>query len=81
MTPREDIVNELRILAEAVLSSGGTLHPGDRLAGRGLDSVAMVGLLSSVEERFGVSIPPEEITPENFSTVTALATLVSRLQE
>ena len=45
----------------------------------GLDSVAMVRLLAGVEDAFGITLPPSEITAENFASVTTLTALVQRL--
>lgn len=58
-------------------ASGGDETP---LAERGLDSVGMIDLLASVEERFELQVPPSEIRPENFSNLQALASLVARLK-
>jgi len=41
-----------------------------------LDSVALVELLSYVEEEFGVKIKASEMRPENLDTVDALARLI-----
>ncbi|MCI0581162.1 MAG: alpha/beta fold hydrolase [Chloroflexi bacterium] len=44
-----------------------------------LDSLSMVSLLTHIQTRFGVRIPDEEITPDNFETLRVLAELtVSR---
>lgn len=43
-----------------------------------LNSLAMVSLLAFVEDKFGFSIPEEEITPENFFTLKTIAELVAR---
>jgi acyl carrier protein len=37
------------------------------------------GLLAAVEDSFGITLPPAEITAENFATVPALSALVQRL--
>jgi acyl carrier protein len=68
---------ESRVAAIAAQATGA--RSGDPLAESGLDSVAMVRLLAAVEDGFGVQVPPSEITPENFSSVRALAALVARL--
>ena len=44
----------------------------------GLDSLLVVLLTVQVENAFGVSIPGEAISPENFSSINALAALVER---
>jgi len=42
----------------------------DDLLGSGiLDSLGMVKLISFVEEKFNISIPPEDMVIENFMTV------------
>jgi acyl carrier protein len=46
----------------------------------GLDSVGFVELRVLCERRFNVEIIDEDYTPENFSSVRRLATLIDRLQ-
>jgi acyl carrier protein len=82
MEARRDILERLKPLVERVISvPGGNLSPDEPLLERGLDSVGMVDLLASVEERFEVTIPPVDISPENFATTRALATLLARLTD
>jgi len=42
----------------------------------GLTSMDMVNLMLSVEAEFDFTIPQEEITPENFQSVTTLEAMV-----
>ena len=46
-----------------------------------LDSLDTVTLVTEINERFDVSIPAEEIIPENFNSAKALWTLICRLDE
>jgi acyl carrier protein len=46
----------------------------------GLDSVGFVELRVLCERRFGVQIGDEDYTPENFSSVRRVASLIERLQ-
>jgi acyl carrier protein len=73
-------VNDLegRVLAIAREATGRPASP-DPLAEGGLDSVAMVRLLAGVEDGFATTLPPAEITPENFASLGALVALVRRL--
>jgi acyl carrier protein len=45
-----------------------------------LDSVVLVGLLTKLEEKFQLEIPPNEFSPENFSTVAGITKLILRLK-
>jgi acyl carrier protein len=45
-----------------------------------LDSMAIMQLVAYLEKQFGITIPTEEIDPEHFATVTALAGLVKSRQ-
>jgi acyl carrier protein len=51
-----------------------------RLSDLGVSSMKMVNLMLSVEAEFDVAIPQNEITPENFHSVDAIARLVARLR-
>ena len=44
-----------------------------------LDSVMIVGLLAKIENRFGITVPPEEFRPENFSSIAGMSAMVLRL--
>ena len=46
-----------------------------------LDSLDIVSIVSSVYSEFDVTIPPEEIVPENFNSASALMELIERLDE
>jgi len=44
-----------------------------------LDSLAILNLVSFLEEEFRLVVPIEEFVPENFKTPAAVATMVARL--
>ena len=46
-----------------------------------LDSLDIVTLITEINSTFDVSIPAEEILPENFCTVEAIYDLIMRLDE
>lgn len=43
-----------------------------------IDSTDMVRLVVFLEERFGITIPDQEVLPENFESVRRIAELVVR---
>ena len=45
-----------------------------------IDSMGLLQIVSFLEARTGVRVPDDEVTPENFDTVEAIAQLVDRLQ-
>lgn len=46
-----------------------------------LDSLDIVSLVSQIDSEYGVTIPAEEIIPENFNSAEALFALITRLDE
>ena len=46
-----------------------------------LDSLDIVTLITEINNTFDVSIPAEEVIPENFASVESLWTLIERLDE
>ncbi len=49
----------------------------DSLLDRGIiDSVAMVDLIAFLEKTFGISVSDDDMTPENFDSVSAIARYV-----
>lgn len=69
-------------LVEKVLErpgAGPTLPPDAALSELGVSSLKMVSLMLSVEAEFDLSIPQNEITPENFRSINSIDALVKRL--
>lgn len=55
------------------------LRDDDNLLGAGLlDSVAMISLVLFIETEFGIAVPPEDVTIENFLSIDTIAAYVSR---
>jgi acyl carrier protein len=46
-----------------------------------VDSVGVVELLAFVAEEFGVEVPDDVLTSDEFSTIDGIATIVGRLTE
>jgi acyl carrier protein len=46
----------------------------------GLTSMAMVKLMRAVEVEFDVSIPDEDLHPDNFRSIAAVEALIARLK-
>jgi acyl carrier protein len=44
----------------------------------GVDSIAMIDLIYKLEELFGIKIPDDDVTPENFESIASLVTLVNQ---
>ena len=73
---------------EKLIAILGELHPNvdfsttEGLIDDGvLDSLDIVSLVSAIDTEFGVTIPAEEIVPENFNSAAELFALISRLDE
>ena len=46
-----------------------------------LDSFDIIALISEIKMEFGVTIPPDEIIPENFNSAKAMYELIERLSD
>ena len=46
-----------------------------------LDSLDIVTLVTEIDAEFGVTIPAEEIVPENFNSAEALMALITKIDE
>lgn len=73
---------------ERLLQILGEMHPDvdftkeDDLIGNGvLDSLDIVTLITEINSAFDVSIPAEEILPENFCSASAIMALIEKLDE
>ena len=70
-------------LVTAILAKHDVKDPVDadaELARLGLTSIDMVELMLSVEADFDITIPPEDITLENFRSIASIRRLVDRLR-
>lgn len=45
-----------------------------------LDSLTIVSLIGTISMEYGIDIPYEEIIPENFNSIDAMAAMIRRLQ-
>lgn len=77
-----NVLEELLAVLDEVLSLGGRTASFDRqtpLLGAvpELDSMAVVTLISSLEERFGITVDDDDIDGETFASVGALADFVA----
>ena len=73
---------------EQLLNILNELHPDVDFEGREdlidegiLDSLDIVTLITEINSEFDVSIPAEEILPENFCSAEAIYALIERLDE
>ena len=73
---------------EQLIESLTSLHPdvdfenNDSLIDDGiLDSLDIVTLVTEINAEFDVTIPAEEIIPENFNSAAALMELIEKLDE
>lgn len=78
-----DVMNEVIQVLDEVLSLGGRGADFQRdtaLLGSvpELDSMAVVSLITTLEERFGISIDDDEIDGDVFATVGSLVDFVHR---
>ncbi|GHU63624.1 hypothetical protein AGMMS49983_07480 [Clostridia bacterium] len=46
-----------------------------------LNSFDIITLIASIADSLGVTIPPEEIIPDNFNSTAALYALINRLDD
>jgi acyl carrier protein len=71
----------LAFIVQELLPDGGAagLGPDDNLLLSGMiDSHAVVELIAFVEESFGITVKPGDVTIKNFRTVNAIAAYVEQ---
>jgi acyl carrier protein len=74
-----NVQQEVLRAVDEVLSLGGraTAFTRDTSLGTLLDSMAVVGLITLIQERLDIVIDDDEIVGDNFATVGALVDLVA----
>jgi len=60
------------------LAPGPIAHDEDLLAADLIDSLGITELVGFVEERFGIKVADEDLTPDNFRSVDAIVAFVER---
>ena len=71
-----DIVNEVKnfLYEDHLKEEFDNLKPDDSLLENGIiDSVKMLDLIQFLEEKFKVEVDDEDLYPENFDTLNAIA--------
>jgi acyl carrier protein len=58
---------------------GRSLPVDGRLAELGMSSIKMVNLMLAIEGEFDLSIPQNDITPDNFRSVASVESMLARL--
>jgi acyl carrier protein len=77
-TPRERVLSLVRQILGA--TAGNRPLPIDaRLSELGISSIKMVGLMLAIEAEFNLTIPQDEITPENFHSIAAVEAMLERI--
>jgi acyl carrier protein len=78
-TPTEDAIRDFLITEILYDRDLKDLKPEDALIERGLlDSLSILKTVTFCEEHFGISIPDDEVLPDHFESVRAIAALVDR---
>jgi acyl carrier protein len=78
----EEIQGQVRDILRDVLSLGGRadrLTLGSALLGAvpELDSMAVIGVIAALEDRFGITVDDDEISGSTFATLGSLVEFVS----
>lgn len=56
-------------------------HCEDLINSGTLDSMDMVMIMTQIMQKFDLSIPPEEMIPENFNSAKAMYRLIQKLED
>jgi len=70
-----------QFVLQTLVLDGGRSEVGtdDLLVEEGIiDSMGILTMLTFLEERFGMSVDGDELTPDNFQSIQAIAALVER---
>lgn len=74
-------MNELIEILEDIQPEVDYQNCEDLIDGKHLDSIAILSLVSEIEDTFDISIPTVEITPTNFNSAKAIYAMITRLQQ
>lgn len=71
----------IQFLKSNVLAAEVTFTPTTSLSELGIDSFSIVEIILFIERKYAYVIPESKLIPENFSTVHAIAQLVTQFEE
>jgi len=81
MNPTETAIRQFLVEDVFYDRDLGSLGPDDSLLAKGLlDSMAILKTVTFCEEQFGITIPDQEVLPDHFESVRAIAKLVERVR-
>lgn len=81
LTPTETTVRQFLIEDVFYDKDLKDLGPDDSLLEKGLlDSMSILKTVTFCEEQFGITIPDEDVLPDHFESVRAIAKLVERVR-
>jgi acyl carrier protein len=66
----------LHFLRTAILAEDVVIVPHEELRGYGIDSFSIVEIILFIERKFGIVLPDDQLKPEHFRSVEAIAALV-----
>lgn len=78
ITPRERLLGVVR----RTLGPQGACRPlpiDARLSELGISSIKMVSLMLAIEAEFNLTVPQEEITPENFASIGSMEMMLRKI--
>ena len=76
MSIKEQVINILK----EIKPTKDLAEVTDIIEGGYLDSFELMSLIATLGDAFGIEIDVDEITPENFNSVDAIAAMVERLK-
>lgn len=78
LTDRERLIAIVRqILGPAAATSPMPIDA--RFSELGLNSIKMVSLMLAIETEFELAIPQDDITPENFTSIATVESMIDRI--
>jgi len=81
MNPTETAIRQFLVEDVFYDRDLGSLGPDDSLLAKGLlDSMAILKTVTFCEEQFGITIPDQEVLPDHFESIRAIAKLVERVR-
>lgn len=77
---QEKIIELVSAAAGQNLREPPTAHT-EIIESRLVDSFGLLQLIADIEAKFNINIPVEDMTLENFSTISSIVDLISRYQQ
>ncbi len=78
---RNELVQEVKTVLESAIAGIDLEHVNNLVSGGYVDSLGLLSILTIIEGRFDINIPFYYVSPSNFDSISAIASLIEKISD